>query len=152
MSMRYKRLSDYKYVDVKEYVSEYLEQHPGTIVYVGCDSQHKGRILTYATVIVLYHVGKGGHVLYNVEHVKPIKETKLRILGEVERSVATATFLQYECGIDVERVDLDINDDPIYKSNVALKEAIGWVAGMGFKYCHKPGELIATSAANNLCR
>jgi uncharacterized protein len=150
--MKYQRLSDLKFVDVKEYVSDYLKEHPDCVVYVGCDSQHKGRHLTYATVIVLYNFGRGGHVLFNVDNVKPIKETKRRIMGEVERSIEVASYLQYECEIKVERVDLDINEDPKYRSNVALKEAIGWVQGMGFKFCHKPGEMYAVPAANSLCR
>jgi hypothetical protein len=150
--MKFKRLTDYKSVDVKEYVTDYIINNDDIKVYVGCDSQQIGRDLKYATVIVLYHQGKGGHVLFKAERVPPIKEVKMKILGEVQRSIDVATYLQYECGIKVETIDIDINDDVKYKSNTALTEAMGYVLGMGFAVRHKPEELYAVAAANMLCR
>jgi predicted RNase H-related nuclease YkuK (DUF458 family) len=150
--MKFKRLTDYKTVDVKEYVTDYIINNDDITVYVGCDSQQYGRELKYATVIVLYRQGKGGHVLFKAERVPAIREVKMKILGEVQRSIDVATYLKYECGIDVHEIDLDINDDPYYKSNAALTEAMGYVLGMGFQVRFKPDELWAVSAANVLCR
>lgn len=148
---KFKRLSDFEKIDVKSYVTDYIITHPDIKVFIGCDSQTFDKITKYATVIVL-HGNRGGHVLYNVDIVPVIRETKMRILGEVNRSVEIASYLKYECGIDIEFIDLDINDDPYYKSNEALREAVGYVEGMGFKSRHKPEELWAISAANVLCR
>jgi predicted RNase H-related nuclease YkuK (DUF458 family) len=150
--MKFKRLTDYKSVDVKDYVTEYIVKHDDIKVYVGCDSQQVGRDLKYATVIVLYHPGKGGHVLFKAERVPRIREVKMKIMGEVNRSIEVATYLRDEVGIDVDQVDLDINDDEKFKSNVALTEAVGWVLGMGFNVKWKPEELFAVPAANQLCR
>jgi predicted RNase H-related nuclease YkuK (DUF458 family) len=151
-AMKFKRLTDYKSVDVKEYVTDYIINNDDIKVLVGCDSQQFGRSLKYATVIVLYHQGKGGHVLFRAERVNKTNTIKEKILGEVNRSIEIATYLKYECGIDVDQIDLDINDDPMYKSNTALTEAVGYVLGMGFNVAHKPEELYAVRAANTLCR
>lgn len=149
--MKFKRLTDYKSVDVKEYVTDYIINNDDIRVLVGCDSQQFGRFLKYVTVIVLYHEGKGGHVLFKAERVPKTRAIKEKILGEVNRSIELATYLKYEAGIEVDQIDLDINDDPLYKSNAALTEAVGYVLGMGFHVAHKPEELYAVRAANMLC-
>lgn len=151
--MKFVRLTDFKKVDVKEYVTDYLIENSGVSVYVGCDSQRASAgYLKYATVIVLYKQGKGGHVLFNAERVKPIKDIKMRILGEVQRSIDVAQYLRDEVGIEVNSIELDINEDKKFRSNSALSEAIGYATGMGFKAKWKPADLWSIRAANTLCR
>ena len=43
---------------------------------------------------------------------------------------------------------LDINTNPNFKSNVALKEAMGYILGMGFAFKAKPEAFASSSCAN----
>ena len=78
--------------------------------------------------------------------------TKERMLKEVAMSVETAYAI---CHIldkyDVElEVHADINTDPKFESNVALKEAMGYILGMGFVFKAKPNAFASSSCADKL--
>jgi predicted RNase H-related nuclease YkuK (DUF458 family) len=59
----WRRLTDSEEVDLIPYIHAWMESNPGHKIYIGCDSQNKGRTTTYATVIVLHYPSGGGHVL-----------------------------------------------------------------------------------------
>lgn len=121
-------------------------------VCVGTDSQVYRDQVEYATVIVVLREGRGGFMFIrnNTEHFKPsIKE---RMLHEVSQSIEVAYGI---CELlDEKRVDLevhaDINTDPQFKSNPALKEAMGYIIGMGFVFKAKPDAFASTSCANKV--
>ncbi len=82
-------------------------------------------------------------------HNMSIKE---RMLLEVQHSIETAYELcplleQYH--IDLE-VHADINTNPNFQSNTALKEAMGYILGMGFIFKAKPESFASTNCANKL--
>ena len=70
------------------------------------------------------------------------------------KEVADSIEVAYElCPIfdkyDVEmEVHADINTDPQFKSNIALKEAMGYIMGMGYTFRAKPEAFASSYCAN----
>ena len=101
-------------------------------VCIGTDSQVKARETQFATVIVFIRKGKGGFMYIHNEISKQRMSIKQRMLMEVGKSIEVAFAL---CNIfsrfsvDME-VHADINTNPNFKSNDALKEAMGYIVGM----------------------
>lgn len=168
--MKFKTLSSGKIIDdiipyIKSYLKEWEETHYIEVI-VGSDSQNRRRLTQFATVILLHKtsyesgIGKGGHVLYMMDtENRPYavsegerrEHRKMRLLKEVQKSIFVAELLR-ENGIKVEHIDLDLNPDPLYKSNEVLTEAMGWVTGMGFHSRCKPEAISASYAADLVCK
>jgi predicted RNase H-related nuclease YkuK (DUF458 family) len=121
-------------------------------VCIGTDSQVKGRSIEFATVIVFIRRGKGGFMFIHNEWVEQHMTVRQRMLAEVNRSVETAynlcsMFSRY--GVDME-VHADINTNPGFRSHDALKEAMGYIVGMGFAFRAKPDAFASSSCANKI--
>jgi len=121
-------------------------------VCIGTDSQVKGRITEFATVIVFIRKGKGGFMYIHNEITKQRMSIKERMLAEVAKSIAVAyelcnIFSRYS--VDME-VHADINTNPNFKSNDALKEAMGYIVGMGFAFRAKPEAFASSTCANKV--
>ncbi len=119
---------------------------------IGTDSQVKGRHIEIATVIVLLRQGCGGFMYIHKEILEQEMRIKERMLYEVSQSVSVAYGL---CGLfaafDIAmEVHVDINTDPLFKSNTALKDAMGYITGMGFTFKAKPHAFASTSCANKI--
>lgn len=121
-------------------------------VCIGTDSQVKGNLTQFATVIVFIRKGKGGfmYVLPDVTHWK--MSIRQRMLLEVGKSIDIAyrlckIFTMYDVEMEVHA---DINTNPRFKSNDALKEAMGYIMGMGFVFRAKPHAFASSSCANKL--
>lgn len=123
-------------------------------VCIGTDSQIKGAITEFATAIVFIREGKGGfifHSEYQTERTMSIKE---RMIQEVSDSIQVAYNicpLLDEFNIELE-VHADINTDPQFKSNVALKEAMGYILGMGYTFKAKPDAFASSYCANKVVK
>ncbi|MEO6729701.1 MAG: ribonuclease H-like YkuK family protein [Ferruginibacter sp.] len=121
-------------------------------VCIGTDSQVKGMETEFATVIVFVRKGKGGFMYINNEASLQKMSIKQRMLLEVSKSIEVAYAL---CGIftkynvDME-VHADINTNPNFKSNDALKDAMGYIMGMGFVFKAKPHAFASSSCANKV--
>lgn len=121
-------------------------------VCIGTDSQVKGKDTEFATVIVFIRKGKGGF-MYIHQEISQVKMTvKQRMLAEVAKSIGIAydlsrLFTLYN--VDME-VHADINTNPGFKSNDALKEAMGYITGMGFAFRAKPHAFASSSCANKV--
>lgn len=121
-------------------------------VCIGTDSQVKGKITEFATVIVFIRKGKGGFMYIHNETSKQRMSIKERMLTEVAKSIDVAyalcnIFSRYS--VDME-VHADINTNPSFKSNDALKEAMGYILGMGFAFRAKPDAFASSSCANKV--
>ena len=121
-------------------------------VCIGTDSQVKGRLTQFATVIVFVRKGKGGFMYIHNETTRLKMTIKQRMLMEVNRSIEVAyrlcnIFSRY--GVSME-VHADINTNPSFKSNDALKEAMGYIVGMGFAFKAKPEAFTSSSCANKI--
>jgi predicted RNase H-related nuclease YkuK (DUF458 family) len=121
-------------------------------VCIGTDSQVKGKDTEFATVIVFLRAGRGGFMYIHNEHTSIKYSIKERMLVEVAKSIEIAyelcdIFTQYD--VDME-VHADINTNPQFKSNDALKEAMGYILGMGFAFKAKPEAFASSSCANKV--
>jgi len=121
-------------------------------VCIGTDSQVKGPVTEFATVIVFLREGRGGFMLIHNEKTEIRYSIKERMLMEVAKSIEIAyelcdLFTLYE--VDME-VHADINTNPQFKSNEALREATGYILGMGFAFKAKPEAFASSSCANKM--
>src|SRR5882757_6301935 len=121
-------------------------------VCIGTDSQVKGKETEFATVIVFIRKGKGGFMYIRNEVTDRKMSVKERMLVEVSKSIEVAyalcrIFTLYN--VDME-VHADINTNPHFKSNEALKEAMGYILGMGFAFKAKPEAFASSSCANKI--
>lgn len=121
-------------------------------VCIGTDSQVKSRETEFATVIVFIRKGKGGFMYIHNETTRQKMSIKQRMLTEVAMSIDAAyglcrLFTLYD--VDME-VHADINTNPSFKSNDALKEAMGYIMGMGFAFKAKPEAFASSSCANKV--
>ena len=100
----------------------------------------RGTIVEFATVIVFLREKKGGFMFIQNFNEKRTMSIRERMILEVAKSVEISYAL---CGLldkyDVAlEVHADINTDPAFESNVALKEAMGYILAMGFVFKAKP--------------
>ena len=121
-------------------------------VCIGTDSQVKGAETEFATVIVFLREGHGGFMFIHNEKTRVQFSIKERMLLEVAKSIEIAfelcdLFTVYD--VDME-VHADINTNPQFKSNAALKEAMGYILGMGFAFKAKPEAFASSSCANKV--
>ena len=121
-------------------------------VCIGTDSQVKGSETEFATVIVFLREGHGGFMFIHNEKTRQDFSIKERMLVEVAKSIEIAYELCYlftRYDVDME-VHADINTNPHFKSNDALKEAMGYILGMGFAFKAKPEAFASSSCANKV--
>ena len=121
-------------------------------VCIGTDSQVKGKETEFATVIVFIRKGRGGFMYIHIETTTQKMSIKQRMLTEVAKSIEVAyslcnLFTLY--GVDME-VHADINTNPNFKSNTALKDAMGYILGMGFIFRAKPEAFASSCCANKM--
>lgn len=121
-------------------------------VCIGTDSQVRGNIVEFASVIVFLREKKGGFMFihsYKKEQTMSLRE---RMILEVAKSVEVAYGLcdlldKYNVALEVHA---DINTDPHFQSNIALKEAMGYILGMGFEFKAKPDAFASSSCADKV--
>lgn len=119
-------------------------------VCIGTDSQVKGRETEFATVIVFLRKEKGGFMYICNETSLQKMSIRERMLAEVVKSITVAyplcdIFSRYD--VDME-VHADINTSPSFKSNDALKDAMGYIMGMGFVFKAKPDAFASSCCAD----
>lgn len=121
-------------------------------VCIGTDSQVYGKETEFATVIVFLREKRGGFMFIQNDKSLTPYSIKERMLVEVAKSIEIAyelcdLFNTYD--IDME-IHADINTNPQFKSNAALKEAMGYILGMGFAFKAKPEAFASSSCANKI--
>jgi len=121
-------------------------------VCIGSDSQVKGKIAEFATVIVFVREKKGGFMYISNDSISQEMSLRERMILEVAKSVEVAYALcdlldKYNIELEVHA---DINTDPHFKSNTALKEAMGYILGMGFVFKAKPEAFASSSCADKM--
>jgi len=119
-------------------------------VCIGTDSQVKGKETEFATVIVFLREGQGGFMFIHNEKTNQSLHIKERMLLEVSKSVEIAYSL---CDLFIEHdvemeVHADINTNSQFKSNEALKDAMGYIMGMGFAFKAKPDSFASSCCAD----
>ena len=137
-------------------------------VYVGTDSQTLGRgAYSFATVIIIRKFksqdnrktgnGEGAMLVtstYNKSFKAKNKEAVTeRMVFEVSKSIEVAYEIapildQYEIPLEVHA---DINQNPLYESNKALQQSIGYIIGMGYSFKVKPDAFASSYGADYKC-
>lgn len=121
-------------------------------VCIGTDSQVRGDETEFATVIVFLREKHGGFMFIHNEKTKQPYSIKERMLVEVAKSIEIAyelCDLFNEFDVDME-VHADINTNPQFKSNEALREAMGYILGMGFAFKAKPEAFASSCCADKM--
>jgi predicted RNase H-related nuclease YkuK (DUF458 family) len=136
--------------EVREVLLNALDNGHTMKVCIGTDSQVKGSYTEFATVIVFIRKGKGGFMYIHNDTTVKRMSVKERMLTEVAKSIEVAyelcsLFTAFH--VDLE-VHADINTNPGFKSNDALKDAMGYIMGMGFSFKAKPFAFASSSCAD----
>ena len=121
-------------------------------VCIGSDSQVRNGTIEFATVIVFLREKKGGFMFINNSKVVKKMSLRERMITEVAKSVEVAYALcdlldKYDVALEVHA---DINTDPHFQSNTALKEAMGYILGMGFVFKAKPDAFASSYCADKV--
>ncbi len=121
-------------------------------VCIGTDSQVRAQDTEFATVIDFLREKHGGFMYICNEKTKHPYTIKERMLVEVAKSIEIAfelcdLFNRYD--VDME-VHADINTNPHFKSNEALREAMGYILGMGFAFKAKPDAFASSCCADRV--
>jgi uncharacterized protein len=127
-------------------------------VYCGCDSiryKKKGNwYAKYSTVIILHYDSRHGSKLFH-ETVEMLDygSIRQRMMNEVMLAVQRAMEIIDIVGDRHFELHVDINQSPTHKSNVAFKEAAGYVRGtLGIEATFKPSGFAATHCADHLVK
>lgn len=121
-------------------------------VCIGTDSQVRSECTEFATVIVFLREKKGGFMFISNYKMSKKMSLRERMITEVGKSVEVAYQLcelldQYDVALEVHA---DINTDPHFQSNVALKEAMGYIMSMGFVFKAKPDAFASSTCADKV--
>lgn len=121
-------------------------------VCIGTDSQVRADVVEFATVIVFLREKKGGFMFIHHDRSEQKMSIRERMIIEVGKSVEVAYSLcalldKYHVELEVHA---DINTDPHFQSNVALREAMGYILGMGFVFKAKPDAFASSSCADKV--
>lgn len=121
-------------------------------VCIGSDSQVRGGNVEYATVIVFLREKKGGFMFIQNSRENRKMSLRERMIFEVSKSIEVAYGLcdlldKYDVALEVHA---DINTDPLFESNTALKEAMGYILSMGFVFKAKPDAFASSSCADKV--
>ncbi|MEO6190934.1 MAG: ribonuclease H-like YkuK family protein, partial [Saprospiraceae bacterium] len=109
-----------------------------------------GDQVEFATVVVFLREGKGGYMYVCSSKEESKMSLNQRMISEVSKSIEVAYSLcelldKYQLSMEVHA---DINTDPNFKSNSALKEAMGYILSMGFVFKAKPDAFASTYCAD----
>ncbi|MEY3050287.1 MAG: hypothetical protein RLY31_72 [Bacteroidota bacterium] len=121
-------------------------------VCIGTDSQVRQNAITFATVIVFLREKSGGFMFVHHSNLPHRLRLKERMILEVSKSVDIAyqlCDLVRSFQVDLE-VHADINQDPAFLSNKALREAMGYIKGMGFEFKAKPDAFASSCCADKV--
>lgn len=142
--------------EIEKLKTAIAESSKETKVYVGCDSKRyaDGRV-KYATVVILHINGNNGCKMFsfidNEMDYNKAKNPKMRLVQEAYKAVDLATQIMEYVGDRHFELHLDLNTDPKYKSNSAVKEALGYVIGvLGLDPKLKPYAWASSTAADRL--
>jgi predicted RNase H-related nuclease YkuK (DUF458 family) len=137
-------------LDIQEVIAEIQNSTMATKIYVGADSKRVKKKVVYVTVVVLHFDGNKGGKIFKEIVVEPyFGNIKQRLMNEVYRAIGVAyQLVDHVQGRDFE-IHLDLNPDPKHKSNVAVKEAVGYVLGtFGFAPKLKPDAWVGSAVAD----
>jgi predicted RNase H-related nuclease YkuK (DUF458 family) len=146
-------LQPVKEMDLSEVKQAILNSSRQSSIYVGCDSLTSRKGVRFALVVVIHlNSNQGGKIYHSTYFLNSKIDLKTRLLKEVEMVTNLALQLVDVIGNRSFQVHLDINGDKAHKSSIVVKEAVGWVTGLGFDCVIKPDAFCASYAADHAVR
>lgn len=146
-TITFKKFSGEKIPDVESYVKTYVNAHPDVEILVGTDSQNRGDVTVYSTVIAMYNPGNGAHCVFKRWKTQRVRDMETRLLTEVSASIECAENLVAKGIKKPKYIDIDINPNQGNRSNSVFASAKGMVTGMGYDVRFKTfGPLVTTVA------
>lgn len=145
---------------LEEAKKEIENSSPQSSIYVGCDSicfKDKKGIwqARYSTVIVIHKDSRHGCTIkHNNVIMRDFGNIRERLMNEVGFAIEAANEILESVGNRFLSIHLDLNPDPRHKSNVVIKEAVGYVKGMfpNIDVQVKPNGWCASAAADHSVR
>ncbi len=149
---KYFRTQDGERVNVVQHTLDQLKKWPNLKVYVGTDSQDYSSITRYVTTVVYRYGNTGAHFVYFKEEIPRVRDMFTRLFRESEQTITAAQLIDSEIPIAFEALEFDYNNLPRWASNKLVSSVKGWVTGLNYKATFKSGEVLATKAADHICR
>lgn len=141
-----------KIVNIVEHCAEVLKENPNAEILIATDSQNTKKDSLYATVVVFRYGFKGAHFVYSKYSTNKIRDTFTRLFKECELSLEIAEFITKNTAFRISAIELDFNDFKKTKSTPLISATKGWCESLGYKVILKSGEMIASKAADHVCR
>lgn len=119
---------------------------------IGTDSQVKGRVFRFITVLCIWKKGKGGMYYYRTEYVPkaqfPVSNQKLRMFDEVAKTIDLATKVEEKTGVrPIIHVDASIPHKKEFTSSFS-EQLKGYVVSCGYECVLKPESYVANCIAD----
>lgn len=149
---KYFRKEGGELINAVEHTLEQINLWSNLKIYIGTDSQNFSSITRYVTTIVYRYGNRGAHYIYFREDVPRVKTDYLRLYDEGVRTINTFEMLTSEIPVSVEALEFDYADAKKTISSKLVQDFRGWVAGIQQKAVFKSGWMIATKAADHICR
>jgi predicted RNase H-related nuclease YkuK (DUF458 family) len=127
-------------------------------IYIGSDSlrrKHKGQwYAKYSTCIIIHHdSSRGAAVYHETVELPDYGNMKQRLLQEVGMAIEAFNGIADVIGKRHCAIHLDLNPNPKHKSQIAVKEALGWVRGAtGLEAVVKPGSFAASHCSDQVVK
>ena len=121
-------------------------------VAIGTDSQIRGRLFQFITVLCIWKKGKGGLYYYKNEYTPrkafPVANQKMRMFDEVTRTISFANTIHEKTGFKpIVHVDASAPTKKEFTS--AFSEQLrGYVVSSGYDCVLKPESYVATCIAD----
>ena len=138
-------------VDPIIHTKKILNKNPFVSIHIGTDSQSRAKKTQFATVIAYRYGNRGVHYILSKVGFPKIKDLWTRLWKEAEMSINVSELITNSLNISVE-IDMDYNEDNIFKSNRLVAATKGWANSLGYKVNVKPNIQIATKAADHHCK
>lgn len=146
---KYFRKENGELVNIVEHTLEQLEKWPNLKIYIGTDSQNFSGLTVYVTAIVFRYGLRGAHYIYYKEKVPREKAEFTRLYNEGLRTIEAHSLLTEEIPVQVEALEFDYADAKKTVSSQLVQIFKNWG---NLNAVFKSGEMIATRAADHICR
>jgi predicted RNase H-related nuclease YkuK (DUF458 family) len=137
-------------------IDEFIDAHREDFFLIGTDSQNysKNSVCKFTSVLIAYHMGRGGSIIMNTDKVPFMDKSRLRqrLLLEAMRSLEVAWYLDSRINDkSIIQVHLDVNPNLKWRSSQYKEELVGLVCSQGFPCIIKPDSFAASKVADKRC-
>ena len=147
--------------DLPKYIRDFVRYENGLgreiQIMVGTDSLARGKYTLLVSVIVLYRIRNGAHIIRWVDPYPRENNIIRKLKKETARTMQIVAYLLEHVPDYAASpwVHFDLNSNPEHFSNKLVSESVGWAIGIGIppeQVAIKPLAYAATHVADNWCR